>query len=136
MDLAAVMDEVKAKLVAALPTLNVFAYPPGSVTPPAAVITYPDRIDLGVTYQGGMSRIESLPVVVVVGKVSDPDARDTIAAYVKGSGASSVPAILEAGPFVAFSTLNVVDVEFSTYQEASTTYLAATFHLDITGPGG
>lgn len=135
MDLAAVMDQVKNRLVGVLPDVNGFAYPPGTVTPPAFIVTYPDRIDLGTSYGNGQSEIESLPVVLVVGKVSDPDTRDTIALYAAGSGARSVRQILESGTYTAFHTLKVTDCEFSVYQEAANTYLAATFHCDITGPG-
>lgn len=136
MDLAAVMDQVKNRLTAQIADLNGFAYPPGTVTPPAAIVTYPDRVDYGETYgPAGGSRIRSLPVILVVGKVSDPDTRDTIAAYAATSGARSIPAILESGTYTAFWTLNVLDCEFSVYTEAANTYLAATFHCDITGPG-
>lgn len=135
MDLAAVMDEIKNRLTSTLADLNGFAYPPGTVTPPAAIVTYPDRIDYGTSYANGMSEIESLPVVLVVGKVSDADTRDTVALYAAGSGPRSVRQILEAAPHTAFFTLKVVDCEFSVYTEAANTYLAATFHCDITGPG-
>lgn len=136
MDLAAVMDQVKNRLTSQIADLNGFAYPPGTVVPPAAIVTYPDRVDFGTSYGNGLSRIESLPVVLVVGKVSDADTRDTIALYAAGSGSRSVRQILESGTYAAFHTLKVVDCEFSVYTEAGNTYLAATFHCDITGPGG
>lgn len=135
MDLAAVMDEIKNRLTSSIADLNGFGYPPGTVTPPAAIVTYPDKIDYGTSYNNGMSEIESLPVVLVVGKVSDADTRDTVALYANGSGARSVRQILEAAPHTAFFTLKVTDCEFSVYQEAANVYLAATFHCDITGPG-
>lgn len=137
MDIAAVMDALKNRIVGVLPDVNGFAYPPGTVTPPAVIVSYPDRIELGTTYRNGKSRIESLPVIVVVGKVSDADTRDLVAAYAKGAGPRSIQQILESGTYPGvIDTLNVVDCEFSVYQEAANTYLAATFHCDITGPGG
>lgn len=135
MDLAAVMDQVKSRLTSQIADLNCYAYPPGTATPPAAIVSYPDRIAFDQTYMRGMDRIESLPVVLLVGKVSDPDARDAIALYAAGSGARSVKQILESGTSTAFDTLVVTDCEFDVYQLGGTDYLAAIFHLDIAGHG-
>lgn len=135
MDLAAVMDEISAKLFAALPDVNPFPYPARSVTPTSHIISYPERIDYGTSYQNGQSRFEALPVFIVFGKVTELESRNAAAAFVKGSGASSVRQILEAGPYTNLWTLKVTDCEFSTMTEAGNTYLAAEFHCDITGPG-
>jgi len=135
MDLAAVMDEVAARLIT-ITGLRVFAYPPDSVVPPAAIVSYPDEIEPHGTYARGMAKIR-LPVVVVVGKVTDRGTRALIAGYVATSGAASVVAVLEstATPYVAFDTLTVASVEFDVVQIAENTYLAALFDLEIAGDG-
>lgn len=133
MNLASVMDEVATKL-GTITGLRVFAYPPPSVTPPAAVVSYPDTYTYDETYGRGMDRM-TLPVVVVVGKATDRMARDAIAGYVKGSGSGSVKAGLETGTNTAYHTLRVVSVEFDVVSIAGTEYLAGLFDLDITGAG-
>ncbi len=133
MDLAAVMDALAARLDV-IDGLRVHAYPIGSVTPPAAVLSYPDDYTYDATYQRGMDRM-TLPLVLVVGKASDRTARDRLSAYVNGSGASSVKAVLESGAYTAFHTLRVVDADFDVVRIADVEYVAAVFSLDITGAG-
>lgn len=133
MDLADVMDEVASRLDT-ITGLRCFAYPPGTVNPPAAVVSYPDTYTYDETYGRGSDRL-SLPVVVVVGKVSDRSARDQIGAYVDGSGARSVKAVLESGTYTAFDELRVVSVEFDVVTIGGTDYMAALFTLDILGSG-
>lgn len=133
MNLADVMDEIAERLDT-ITGLRCFAYPPGSISPPAAIVSYPEDYTYDATYGRGMDRL-TLPVVVVVGKVSDRSARDQMGAYVDGSGASSVKQVLESGAYTAFDTVRVTGVEFDTVPIAATDYLAATFDLDIAGSG-
>lgn len=133
MDLANVMDELGDQL-ATIADLTVYRWPPSSVSVPAAVVSYPDSIDLDATYSRGFDDI-TLPVVVVVGRASDRAARDAIAAYCAGSGSSSVKAVLEAGEYTAFGALRVTGVEFDVVTIGTAEYLAATFAVDITGGG-
>lgn len=132
MDLNAVAEEIAAQLDA-IAGLRVYAEPPGTINPPAAVITYPD-ITYDATYGRGMDRL-TLPVVLAVGKVSDRMSREKILGYVAGSGASSVKAVVEAGTYTAFDTVRVASVEFDVIAIGSVEYLAATFSLDIAGQG-
>lgn len=133
MDLAQVMDAVAARLDT-IAGLRVSAHPTGSITPPAAVVTYPERIDFDHAYGRGMDRID-LPVVLTVGKASDRTARDRLAAYCDGSGADSVKAVLESGTYTEFDTVRVTGVEFDVVTIGGVDYLAALFALDITGEG-
>jgi hypothetical protein len=76
-DLADVMQAVSDRLDT-IAGLRCFAHPPGTVTPPAAVVSYPDKYTFDETYGRGMDRI-TLPVVVwSAGKVSDRSARDQL----------------------------------------------------------
>jgi hypothetical protein len=132
-NLADVMDDLATQLDT-IAGLRVHAHPPGKITPPAAVVTYPETYDFDQTYARGMDRLE-LPVVVLVGKVSARASRDDLARFCDGSGADSVKAVLEAGTYTAFDTVRVTKAEFDIIAIASVEYLAATFTVDITGSG-
>lgn len=134
MNLADVMDEVGAQLDT-ISGLRVFAFPPDNLTPPAAWIGYPEDYTYDETYRRGMDRITNLPVIIAVAKVSDRSARDQVGAYVNGSGASSVKAVLEAGTYTAFHTLRVTGVTFDILNRGGTDFLAALFTVDIAGQG-
>jgi hypothetical protein len=132
-DLAAVMQAVSDRLDT-IAGLRCHAHPPGTVTPPAAVVSYPDTYTFDETYGRGMDRIK-LPVVVVVGRPTDRSTRDHLAAYCNGSGASSVKAVLESGTYTAFDVVRVAGIDFDVVTFAAIDYLAAIFDLDIAGKG-
>lgn len=137
MILGDVMDQIGDQLDT-INGLRVFRYPPDQPPPaPAAIVTYPDTYTYDATYGRGMDRISDLPVVLLVGKVSDRASRDAIAKYVDGSGAESVKAVIEAGTYTAFDTVRVASVAFDriTFGGQGNEYLAATFTLDIAGQG-
>ncbi len=137
MDLVDVMDQVAERL-RTISGLHVFAWPPGQVVPPAAIVSYPDGITFDAAYRRGKDKM-ALPVVVVVGRVVDRVARDQIGAYCAGSGPRSVKQVLEdgvgAGAYTAFDTLRVTGVDFDTVTIAGVDYMAALFTLDISGKG-
>lgn len=133
MNLASVMDAV-ADQIDTITGLRVHAFPADNVTPPAAIVSYPETYTYDSTYGRGMDRI-ALPVVVVVGRVPDRTTRDLIGAYVNGSGASSLKEVLESGTYTAFDSVRVQDVEFDYVDIGGTNYLAAVFTLDIAGQG-
>jgi len=133
MDLANVMQAVSDRLDT-IAGLRCFAYPPPTLTPPGAVVSYPDTLTFDETYGRGMDRLR-LPVVIVVGKVSDRAARDELGLFCNGSGAKSVKAVLESGTYSAFQTVRVMDIEFDVVTIAGVDYMAALFNLDIAGAG-
>ena len=133
MYLDAVMDEVAARL-GEIAGLRVYSWPPGSVTPPAAVVGYPTTYRYDATYGRGQDTM-SLPVVVVVGRPTDRPSRDQLAQYVAGSGPASVKTVLEGGSWSACGEVTVTGAEFDVYTLGGTDYLAAIFDLDIAGPG-
>jgi len=133
MNLAAVMDAVSTRLDT-IANLRCFAYPPAKLTPPAAVVSYPETYTFDETYGRGSDRM-TLPVVLVVGRVSDRSARDELGAYCNGTGARSVKAVLQSGTYTAFDSLRVVSIDFDVVSIAGVDYLAALFDLDIFGPG-
>jgi len=133
MNLANVMDAVSNRLDT-IAGLRCFAYPTAKLTPPAAIVSYPETVTFDETYGRGMDRM-TLPVVVVAGKVSDRSARNALGAYCDGTGAASFKAVLESGAYSAFHTVRVAGIEFDTVTIAGTDYIAAMFSLDISGSG-
>lgn len=133
MNLAGIMDELATRL-RTIDGWTVYAHPPGRVTPPAAVVGYPEEYVFDRTYRRGMDEV-TLPVVVVVGKVSDRAARDALGAYLDGSGSSSIKATLDGDGYTAFDTASVVKAEIDTVMIAGTAYLAAIFDVQVGGQG-
>lgn len=133
MIVAEVMEELAVRLDT-IDGLRAFGWPVGSLVPPAAVVGYPDQYRFDASYGRGYDTM-TIPIVVVVGKATDRTARDLISAYVSGSGASSVKAVIESGPYTSLVTATVTGVTFDTYTKAAVDYLAAVFDVDITGPG-
>lgn len=133
MDVAEVMDELAARL-GMIAGLRVFAWPPGSVTPPAAIVSYPERVDFDSTYGRGMDRM-TVPVAVVVGRPADRATRDSLAAYCGGGGARSVKAALDRGFCTAWDSVRVVRADTDVVSIGGVDYLAALFSIEISGTG-
>lgn len=134
MDLGDVMDEIGDQLDT-IDGLRVYRYPPDNPAPPAAIVSYPDTYTYDETFGRGMDRISDLPVIVLVGKVSDRASRDAIAAYVAGSGTKSVKAAVDTDSGTAFDYARVASVVFDVISIAGVEYLGATFTIDIAGQG-
>jgi hypothetical protein len=84
-NLAAVMDEVAARL-RTMSGLRVHAHPPdGPIHPPAAVVTYPPKFNYDATFNNGMDSI-GLSVVLLVGRVGERSSRDLLSAWVSNAG--------------------------------------------------
>lgn len=133
MNLADVMDELAAAL-GEIAGLRVFPYWADRVTPPAAVIAWPEPLTYDHTARRGSDRM-TVPVIVLVGKVDSRTARDRLAAYADGAGDTSVKTVLERHTFTALDSLRVQQCEFSVMTVAGVEYLAGTFDVDIVGKG-
>lgn len=133
MDIAAVMDEIGDAL-ATIDGLRVFPYYADKVTPPSAVVHWPDSYEFDQTMQRG-SDLVTVPVTVVVGRADARTSRDRLAQYVKGSGATSVKAAVEQHEPASFESARVKSVEFGAFTIANSTYLGATFDIEIYAPG-
>jgi hypothetical protein len=99
MNLATVMEEIGARLrtITGPPTLRVSDFGlVGAITPPAAILSWPDELDYDMTYARGADRL-TFPLTLLVGKASLRASRDALGAYCDGSGAQSIKAKLEAG---------------------------------------
>lgn len=133
MNLGDVMQAV-ADRIDTISDLRVYAYPPDTIAPPAAVVTYPGTYTYDATYGRGMDRME-LPVIVLVSKPYDRAARALMTKFVDGSGTSSIKTVLESGSYSAFDTVRVARAEFDVIAIGAVEYLAATLNLDIAGQG-
>jgi hypothetical protein len=134
MDLNAVMDDVATKL-GTLTGLNVFAYPPPTITPPAVIVSYPERVEYDQTYGRGLTRVSGLPVVVLEGKATDRSARKRIAAYVSDQGAKSVKLVLEDTASESWDDLTVASADFDVITIAGVDYIAALFTCNLACQG-
>lgn len=137
MNLGAVMDEIAERLRQA-PTLagRTFAYPPATVSPPAAIVTYPTDGTFDETYGRGVDRMTGV-VVVLVGRPTERQTRDNLTRYIDGSGTESVKQLVdgEDGDYTACDGVRVASWETDVHTIGGTDYLAAVFSLDIYGPG-
>ncbi|MEV4212920.1 hypothetical protein [Micromonospora sp. NPDC049662] len=132
------LEDVSGELATALGTiegLNVPEWGVQRVQSPAVVVTLPERIDYDATYGRGSDHYPDLTVIVLVANPTQPTARQAIAAYADGSGDRSVKAAIEAHEYTSCDSVRVAWAEFDTAKYAGTDYLAAIFHLDITGKG-
>lgn len=133
MNLDTVMTEIATQLDT-IAGLRTYAYVPDKIVPPAAVVAYPERVRFDETYGRGFDRV-SLPIFVLVGRLTDRSAREILIGYCGGSGASSIKAVVEGGTYTAFDDARVEGVEFNTYRAAGTEYVGAKFMVDIAGQG-
>lgn len=137
MNLADVMDELAAR-IDTITGLRVYAYPPDTVQPPAAVVDLPESYTFDATFGRGTDTM-TIPVTVLVGKVSDRVSRDAIAPYFDGSGAKSIKQVVEAGTYTAFDSDSVqvraAADPFEVWTYAGVAYLGGAFRIDIAGQG-
>lgn len=128
-DISAVMDELGVTLDQ-IPDLRPFPYYADKVTPPAAIVGWPEEL----TFDTGMRRGSDaalFPVVVVVGRSDARTSRDRLAKYAAGSGAQSVKSAIEAHTGRAWSSARVTKAEFGIVSIAGVQYLSVTFDVDI-----
>jgi hypothetical protein len=130
LDLPAIMEGLSTAL-GSIDGLRSFAYPPDSVSPPAAVVTLPE-VDFDSTMARGSDRLE-IVVAVLAGRVSERSAVPLLAGYMSGSGSSSVKAAIEADVTlggVAHST-RVLTADPRPMTVGSVEYFGAEFNVEV-----
>lgn len=134
MKLGDVMDEI-ADAVRSVPSLQgrSYAYPQQAIQPPAAIIPFPSAT-FDMTYQRGSDQVE-ISVVVLVPGFDMRAARDSLLAYMDGSGDESIKAAVEGHTYTALDSLRVETVEIREYFVSDSAYLAAVFTIDVIGSG-
>ena len=123
-----VMDEI-ADALRAIPDLRVHGYFPDRITPPAALIDFPDVV-FDATYVRGADRM-TLPVAVLVSRVDSRTARDRLLLL-----AGQVKVAVEDHAPTSYDSARVVGQQFNhSYPMAGVEYSAAVFSVDIFGKG-
>lgn len=131
MNVGDVMDELKVALEMA--GYRSFAWPVPTVTPPAAIVTYPDEILYDATYGRGMDEI-TIPVVVVFGRPTDRATRDLYAAATSGA-AGSIKAHIDGAAYTSCSSARVERVTSDVATIGGIDYLAALVTVKVRGRG-
>lgn len=136
--MAAIMAEVVTRLQT-VPSLAVhFGYPGKLNRVPAAVVYPPERIDFDLTYGRGTDQYPDLIVVVFVRRNTPRQSITDIAPYLAGSGASSIKAKLDTST-AGYTSAFDVQVLWADLDPLAAfgggEYVAALFHLKITGSG-
>jgi hypothetical protein len=134
MDLADVMDDLGAALET-IDGLRVFPYWADKITPPAAIVGFPESLDFDETMGRGLDRMD-IPVIVLVARRDGRSTRGRLTRYVAGSGDESVKAAVEGYAATAYQSARVERVEFGAATVAGIEHLSATFSVDVIGPGG
>lgn len=132
LDLNAVMDAIGARLLG-VTGLRVYDYAADAASPPAAIVALPEMVEYDVVGGRAADRVV-IPVTVLVGRVSDRAARDQLALYVSGTGASSVKTAIESGdpPLGgAAHTVRVTDARIDVVTIQAVDYLGASFNVEV-----
>lgn len=130
-----VMDEIAVR-ARTRPSLSgrTYEWPPGDITPPAAIVPYPGPGTYDLSYQRGADRTEG-SLLVVLGRPADKSTRDALTGYVDGSGTESIKAALDGEDYASCDSVTVTGWDTDVVTIGSTDYLAAIFTLDIVGRG-
>jgi hypothetical protein len=105
------------------------------VTPPAAMVTLPTRIDYDVSMSRGSDEI-LLPVIVFVGRVDAGSSARALGHYVNGTGDRSVKQAIETHDSSGvYDFAHVKDSQFLIMSVAGVELLTATFRVRIVGKG-
>lgn len=132
LDLNAVMDALGVRL-ATIAGLRVADYAADSANPPQAIVALPETVEYDTVAGRGADRVV-IPVMVLVGKVSDRAARDAIAGYVSGTGALSVKTAVEGGAGDlggAAHTVRVTTASIDVVTIQAVEYLGASFDVEV-----
>lgn len=135
MDIASVMDEL-GSAISTLPGLSggVFPYLSDRITPPAAMVGWPDPLRYDNTLMRGSDFLQ-LPIYVLVGRVDARSTRNDLTRYLKGSGTYSVKAAVDGWHYTTCDSVRVTSATVQDMEIASIAYLAAVFQVDIIGTG-
>lgn len=133
MDVGAVMDDL-GQALGSIDGLRVHPYWADRITPPSAVVGFPDPLTFDVTMGRGADR-QTFPVHLCVGKVDARTSRDRVAQYADGSGPHSVKAAVEGWASTVWDVATVKSAEFGAVTIGGTDYLSATFQIEIIGTG-
>lgn len=127
----AVMDALGTRL-ATIPGLRVFDYTPDSVAPPSAMVGLPTDLEYDATKGRGIDRCV-VPVMVVIGRVSERTSRDVMSLFLAGTGDSSVKTAIELDSDLggAAQSVRVTGARSERVTFGAVEYLGATFDVEV-----
>lgn len=136
MNLANVMDEIGTAL-STIDGLRVFPYNADRITPPAAIVDWPDEITYDATFARGADQ-QTLTLILAVARLDARSTRGRLATYLDGSGVHSIKAAVDSSGTVTYTACDVVRVakaQVAVMSIGGVDYLGATFDVEITGQG-
>lgn len=133
MKLGAVMAEL-GQALSLLPGVTVYPYAAQRVTPPAAIVSFPESIEYDTTMVRGADRM-TIPIILVSASVSADNTLATVEKFVDGSDTAThgVKTLLENYNYTAMHSVRVMSAEFGVITLASTEFLGVTFSVDVIG---
>lgn len=135
MKLKSVMEEIANKLQM-FTGHNMFSYPVDSVTPPAGIVSYPERIEYDITYQRGEDIFWGLTVYMVTDRVDSESARNQVSEWTDPSSSNSVKIYLDKETYASCDSVQVINATFDTMLIGGIDHLIAVFELNVSGSGG
>lgn len=132
-----IVETVLAEIAGRLDTidrLNVFPFWAKKVPVPGVTVGLPERIEFDQTYGRGLDKM-TVPIIVMVGMVSDRSSAKELGAYMDGSGARSFKAVLDADGWESCDSVIVVECAPDTYSSGGVILLGAEFKVDVFGEG-
>lgn len=129
LNLNAVTDALGVRL-ATITGLRVYDYPADAAAPPAAIVGLPTALEFDATKARGLDRCV-IPVMLLVGRVSDRASRDAMSAYLAGTGASSVKAAVDGNLGGAAQSVRVMEARVEVVTLSAIEYLGATFDVEV-----
>lgn len=129
LDLGGVMDAIGVRL-ATISGLRVADFPTDAANPPQAIVSLPETVEYDTVMGRGADRVV-VPITVLVGKVSDRAARDSLAAYVSGAGAKSIKAAVDGDLGGTAHTARVTGATINIVTIQAIDYLGASFSVEV-----
>ncbi len=134
MKLDAIMSEIAEK-VTGFTGVNVFDYPVDTVTPPAGVMSYPERIEYDTTYKHGVTVIHGLQLWMIAGRSDSKTALSRVAQWAATSGKQSIKQFVDGNNYATCDDVSVTDCRFETFPVAEIEYVVAVMLLQISCSG-
>lgn len=129
MDLAGIMDALAGATPSAI-TPRHYAYPVGSVVPPAVVVGYPTTIEYDATFDRGVDRLV-IPVFYVCGMVDDIGARAAVSAVISGTNEIKLALETNSTVITKTDTVRVTDATPESIVIGGQEMIAVRFDVEV-----
>jgi hypothetical protein len=129
LDLNSVMDAIGVRL-GTISGLRVADYPSDAANPPQAIVSLPETVEYDSVMGRGADRVV-IPITVLVGRVSDRAARDLLAQYVSGTGATSIKTAVDGDLGGTVHTARVTGASMCVVTIQAVEYLGASFDVEV-----